>query len=149
MSEWLELDPTKLNVGTQKEIRGVQVNVHLSPYDVPDGVRGYFDKKLNRFVIEFRYMGQEDPNESVDRIDHQRHVRAIVGRHSRRLYRIEIDTISLQVKAVGLQFVNEIDAAFQGLEADTKKPLQRDRLHVTREAFKTYYDKLSQELGAT
>ncbi len=36
----------------------IEVGILISPYDIPDGVRGGYDGDLKRFVVEFRYIGK-------------------------------------------------------------------------------------------
>jgi hypothetical protein len=99
MSEWQLLDPNTLSSPQKREVRGVQINVLISPYDVPQGIRGSFDRDLNRFVIEFKYMdGEPTRKEHADK-----YLAAFVGKSSGRLYRIEVDVVSLKASAVELR----------------------------------------------
>jgi hypothetical protein len=121
MSEWLKLDPRKLNPARREQIRGVEVEVFLSPYDVPDAVRGDFDDEVRRFVIEFKY---PTGGETLVSSDDDRHVRLFTGRHSGRVYRIEVDVEALEAKAVGLRvhgpkLIEEVDEA---IDRAVRKP---------------------------
>ena len=61
MSSWVRVDQDLLNSEPQTDqIGGVTVNVYFSPYDVPGWVRGYQDTVRDRFVIEFRYLSQDE-----------------------------------------------------------------------------------------
>jgi len=101
MQEWMRLDPATLNRSFQERIRGVQINVLLSPYDVPLAVRGYFDKSLDRFVIEFKYLGDEP--EAKRKLKQDENITLRVGQNSRRLLGIEVNVHRMEVRAVGLQ----------------------------------------------
>jgi hypothetical protein len=100
MSEWIKLDPEKFSSSGRenKRDKGVELSISLSPYDVPDAVRGFYDKRLQRFVIEFRYISSEDWELRL----HRDHVNFRVGRNSGRLYGIEIDLREWQARHVEL-----------------------------------------------
>jgi len=71
----------------------------MSPYDIPQAVRGEFDEDRKRFVIEFRYIS---PEETASRqIDE--HVILHVGENSGRLCGIEADVEAMNVNAVLLR----------------------------------------------
>lgn len=99
MTDWIPIAAGEVNKPRSETIRGVKVNVYLSPYDVPDGVRGYFDAKKKKFVIEFKYIAEEPKRSEV--VDE--HVSVTVGRRTGRLHAIEVDTVRLKANAVMLQ----------------------------------------------
>lgn len=102
-SEWIELDPDILNESTpQLNDNGVEVVVGLSPFDIPEAVRGYMNAQLNRFVIEFRYLGEEErrvPQKLNDFINLR------IGENSNRPYEILIDVTALKADTVKLLVV--------------------------------------------
>src|SRR6266853_4092407 len=71
----------------KRQLEGVKVDVLVSPYDVPEGVRGFVSKDHKAFLIEFKYISQED---TIDRPQSES-VKLRVGRNSGRLYAIELD----------------------------------------------------------
>lgn len=97
MSEWVELDADDLNPPRTETFQGVQINVFLSPYDVPEGVRGYSEKS-GWFVIEFKYIAEEP----LRRERPEPHLVLRVGKNSGRLYKIEVDVGALGAQAVAL-----------------------------------------------
>lgn len=97
--EWIELDPTDLDQPEDVLLDGVPVTLSASPNEVPHGIRGYFDQRLKRFVIEFRYIGEE-PWRRVP--DPARHVSFRLGRNSRRLYALEVDLNAAKERWVAL-----------------------------------------------
>lgn len=107
--EWIELDPTELDEPRDVLLDGVPVTLQASPNEVPDGIRGYFDRRLRRFVIEFRYIGEE-PWRRVPYPDH--HLAFRLGRNSQRLYGLEIDMNAAKEQWVSL--------ATQAIEAQKK-----------------------------
>ena len=95
MTDWILLDSDALNAPSHKNVGEVSVSTQLSPHDVPIAIRGgavgnKCGDKL--FVIEFRYLDDE-PWRLESRTDGI-HVR--VGKHSGRLYGIEIDPSIVQ-----------------------------------------------------
>ncbi len=111
MSEWVRLDSEKLNTPQQEAIRGVNITVRMSPYDVPEAVRGYYDEDQERFVIEFRYIGEEP----FRRKQKGKHITLRVGRHSGRLYGIEVDVKAMKAQSVDL-ILEVSDAVLQAID---------------------------------
>lgn len=111
MSEWVRLDAEKLNTPQPQAIRGVNITVRMSPYDVPEAVRGYYDKALGRFVIEFRYIGDELLKQKQE----GEHITLRIGRYSGRLYGIEVDVDAMRTQAVDL-ILEVSDAVLQAID---------------------------------
>jgi hypothetical protein len=104
MSSWQKLESKVLNEIQRDQLEskkddGVTVELAVSPYDLPIAVRGAFDKPKRRFVIEFKYIDQEDW--SLQRSDEFIDLR--IGKNSGRLYGIEIDADSLKADEVVLR----------------------------------------------
>jgi hypothetical protein len=97
MSEWIEVDLTEHEKAQKTLIRGVEVELYASPYDVPEAIRAHFDETKNRFIIEFKYVGSETTLVYV--FDH---VGYTVGKNSGRLYGMEIDVRALKADGVGV-----------------------------------------------
>jgi hypothetical protein len=78
--------------------RGVLVSYRVSPHDVPRAVRGSYNTQLDRFIIELRYLDNEETlSKKVDDF-----VVLRIGKNSRRLLGIELDTKKMGVETVGL-----------------------------------------------
>ncbi len=123
MSEWIELEPSSLGRNEHDQIDGVEIIVGLSPYDVPEAVRGGYDKDIGRFVIEFRYL--DDGEERVSDAQEE-DVVLLVGEHSKRLYAIHVDVDRLKAEKVGLKvLIPEVDEAIDKLG---RKPQYSGRL---------------------
>lgn len=115
---WIDLEPELLNQSQPHiEKSGVEVVVGLSPFDVPEAVRGYQNDALKRFIIEFRYLGESE-RQVPQQIDD--HVSLRIGENSNRLYEIQVDVDALQAKTVSLTFV--VNKAMQRLAEDKKNP---------------------------
>lgn len=63
MNTWLKLDQRSLNAPkVTSSSSGVRLEVSLSPFDVPEAVRGFAsNEEVGWFKIEFRYADSEDP----------------------------------------------------------------------------------------
>ncbi len=86
--EWIEVDPNTLDLSLDDDYSdGVHISVFVSPYDVPEAVRGCFDEDLNRFVIQFRYLDSEPWKRHAE----NEFVSLRIGKHSQRLHAIEVD----------------------------------------------------------
>ena len=133
MGEWIRLEDGKYNPPRKEVLRGVEVNVFMSPYDVPRAIHGEFDKASKRFKIKFQYIGDEVTTQK--KVDS--HVCVHVGKNSSRLYGIDVDVIGLDVQAVGLQIFN----AIAGLRSKPPK-FRRDNYSAAAEAIEDSKDKL-------
>jgi hypothetical protein len=87
-AEWIKLDPDRLDKPMRVRLRDTEVEVRVSPYDLPEAIRGYWSLNHRRFTIEFRYLAGEEPLAMLSEIDF---LTPYVGRHSKRLYRLDID----------------------------------------------------------
>lgn len=131
-SKWHPVKLTDSRRAQRRIINGVEFEVHFSPFELPDAVRGDYCSKRNRFVIQLRYPGPEE--RTVERRADD-HVTFVVGRFSGRLYEIMVDVNALNAQAVSLRTVvsEQVDRA---LTADV--PRSRDdrkgNLNVIREA---------------
>jgi len=128
MSEWVRLDVQQFSKPKRLKSHGVEINVVMSPYDVPEAVRGNFDQVLKQFVIEFRYIDDEP----VKREKHGEHIALRIGRHSGRLYGIEVDVNAMEADAVGLHVqlpkAPEVSAAvIQAINTLAHKPAKQPR----------------------
>ena len=130
MSEWVRLDSETLNTPQLEAIRGVNITVRMSPYDVPEAVRGYYDKALRRFVIEFRYIGDEPlkPKQEGE------YIKLRIGRHSGRLYGIEVDVDAMKAQAADLN-LKVSDAVLQAIDSLLlPKPSRHENYEVAKDA---------------
>jgi hypothetical protein len=113
---WIQIDPEELGLPQPETIRGVQVTVLFSPYDVPESVRGQYDQSLDRFLIEFSYLGgAETPRFST----FSQHVELGIGVRTGRLHQIRLNVKAMKVMGVCLDVRKakaEVNAAISELE---------------------------------
>jgi hypothetical protein len=125
MSDWIRLDPDQVTKATTETRRegGVQITVALSPYDIPQAVRGRFDRDLGRYVVEFQYIAEE-PWEKHTRDES---IALRVGKNSGRIYGVEIDVERAKEQRVGLHFnISKIVNKALDEEVTTKSPRSRN-----------------------
>lgn len=140
MSKWLQVDLDTETPEDRQLIRGVKVKLLVSPYDIPEAVRGFYDEQKHRFVIEFRYIGDE-PTELQPQ---DRHITLVVGKNSGRLYGIEIDVDTLKVEVVGLrmEIIKEVNEALDNLVQKSISPSRRDNYRLTKDAISARQEQL-------
>ena len=124
MNEWVRLDAEKLNTPQSQAIRGVNITVRMSPYDVPEAVRGYYDEAQRRFVIEFRYIDDEP----LQKKQEGAHITLRIGRHSGRLYGIEVDVDAMKSQAV------DLNQAIDSLASLPRKRSRHENYEVAKKA---------------
>jgi len=123
---WLQLDPVEFEDDQQQTINGVVFHISVSPYDIPSAVRGAYDEKKARFIIEFKYPSNESSRET--KVDE--HVTLRLGSNSNRIYAIEADIQAMEADAVLLQIDHLID------EASTNRSA-RPNYQVARQVIKS------------
>lgn len=148
MMEWLRLNRHNLNKPSRKSIRGAEVIVFMSPYDIPEAVRAGVDAATGRLVIQFKYSaGSEDPDEPLDTESKAGPVRLMVGRHSHRLYRVELDAVRLNVDQVEVHVLQKVDEAIDRLSENRRRPPNRGHYGVARKVIAERGGDLLKELG--
>lgn len=97
-TSWIPVVAHQQPLWKETNDRGVLVSYRVSPHDVPRAVRGSYDAQIDRFVIELRYLDNEDSlKKKVDDF-----VVLRIGKNSKRLLGIELDTKNMGVHTVGL-----------------------------------------------
>lgn len=136
---WIRVNPHDYDQPHEIGMGEVEVNVFISPFEIPRGVRGFYDDARKRFVIEFKYITHE-PSE-VDE-GGPPEIRTVVGRKTGRILGFEIDVDRLQATTVSLR----LGAIDQALEA-VRKHSSLKRPENSRIASKVLHDR-SEELFA-
>jgi hypothetical protein len=97
MPDWIQMDMEDFDTTRKATIKGVEVELFVSPYDVPEAVRGRYDSDKRKFIIDFKYVGDEATTTAEFE-----HVTYTVGESSARLYGLMIDVDTLEVGSVGV-----------------------------------------------
>lgn len=105
-TQWIDIDPEEIDAKERGAKKGIHLEFSLSPYEIPERVRGYYCEDLKRFVIEFRYMTDEP---LVERRVSE-HVSMKEGRNSGRLYDVLLDVDGLNVDRISAAISEAEDA---------------------------------------
>lgn len=111
---WVHLPLLKFTeIGRKEdEDKGVKIQLYVSPHDVPLAVRGFPDEKTGHFVIEFRYLDDEP----VATKQEGTNVLIRLGKHSRRIFAIELDLAELRAETVQLELMSVVRSAVRKLD---------------------------------
>ncbi len=113
----IALDPTKFIRTERIVIRGGQVEVSVSPYDIPERVSSDYNNSTHQFAIHFQYPVEDEPLEEI-----QAHkVILRVGKHSQRLCGIVLDTSGLAQRS------NELKGLVKAAVAELTNRKSRER----------------------
>ncbi len=138
MKDWIKLDTSELNRQEESNVHGVAITVGLAPCDVPDAVRGYYDRDIDRYVIEFNYLDEGDePRIASWQSDL---LTLYVGEHTGCIYEIHVDAKSLGADAVRLKV--QIKKAMDGLATTDRYAAQRRHYELAKEAISRHADEL-------
>lgn len=120
-------------------LSNANVQLSVSPYDVPEAVRGFFDKQNNKFIIEFKYIGSEPTAIRTS----EPHIGLRIGENSGRLYGLELDLKALEPKSAPLQFgVGKVKQAIDALINDPKQQSRHNNYVLVQQALQFAQDKL-------
>ncbi len=98
MNTWLPVQEREFDKSNSKTHDGITIQVSLSPYDIPEAVRGFREANTPWFVIEFRYISSEPTR--TQELD--QNLALILGRHSGRLFAIRMNVEALKAQKVKL-----------------------------------------------
>ncbi|UJS17258.1 MAG: hypothetical protein L3J17_15300 [Candidatus Jettenia sp.] len=142
MSKWLQVNPDAEEFTKRPQTKGSKVKVEflVSSYDIPEAVRGSYNKEKDRFVIEFKYIGDEPTKEQPQ----DNYVTFVIGKNSGRLYGIEIDVKALRVEKVELRMKikDEVKKTLNNLIQKPINRLRQDNYRLTQKALSEIEDEL-------
>lgn len=95
MSEWVRINPAKFNRPRRENIRGAAVEMFASPYEVPSAMRGGIDHDSGNYILEFKYIGGDEPLFIVEPVSD---LKLTLGRNSRRIFKLELAPKATGVK---------------------------------------------------
>lgn len=131
----------------KKIVGGVECSISLSPYDIPQAVRAYEDKKNNFFIIEFKYPTDEEVSEKI----HNQFTRIDCGINSGRIYRLKFDLAELKKQMENQAFPNwktEIEAAMDDLSHKPSSNRLSEHYNLTKNVLLNHQDRLFPKLEA-
>jgi hypothetical protein len=147
MKDWIELQDIPEVRRPITEAPGLNIELSVSPYDIPQAVRGYVDEAKGSFIIEFKYPGEE-PTHGVELKDA---IRASIGNSSERIYKIEIDLRTLAPERIGLHLKQSVERLASSAidQMEDKTPENRVRYRINHAAIRNTDSKLFRGLGVT
>ena len=122
-----EDDLRQLNPVKTREEKGIKFGVMLSPYDLPEAVKGEYNEDRSIFEIRFRYLDEEKSKKH--KIDE--HISVLEGKNSGRLLGIDVD---VEKSGVGI-----IQLAIQTLKEQSShiKDQQKANYNAAQEVLST------------
>lgn len=114
MNPWIPLDANDLDEKHKGTRGGVVFNYSLSPYDIPEAVRGNYCPDSKKFIIDFKFITEET---LVERALTE-HANAKVGVNSGRIYSISLDITAKGVQAANAQIESTLNEAVVSLARD-------------------------------
>jgi len=142
MSDWLEINPKEFSASEHVQIRGVNIEVFLSPFDLPEAVRGSYDRDAKKFLIEFRYIGGNEPL-ATDMLESDT---ISIGKHSKRIYKIELGQVGLtEGEKIGLRLIlPKVNAVLESLEHNRDSARRAGNYRVAKKILQQRAEKLFQ-----
>jgi hypothetical protein len=128
---WLSLTGPQVPITKEvsRVVGGVECKVSLSPYDVPQAIRGYEDKEKHWFIIELKYLTEEPIIEKQP----DEFTRIEIGRNSNRIYRIKFDLKAIE-EQLKKQFPHLVTAAMDAAR------VAMDPSHERNSRLSDYFD---------
>jgi hypothetical protein len=144
MTDWVPLNAKTLALPKHRTIRGVDITLVVSPYDIPDAVRGEYNKDLQRFIIEFRYMSDEPWEHSK----YNDNIVLRIGRNSGRLYGIEVDIHALPDQRIDLRMnvAKAVTNAINGLAHQSEMVRRREHYEIAKDAIQEKQNQIFESL---
>jgi hypothetical protein len=145
MTDWLPLNANTLAPPKHRTIRGVDITLVMSPYDIPDAVRGEYNKDSHRFIIEFRYMSDEP----WERSKYNDKVLLRIGRNSGRLYGIEVDTRAPFAERIDLRMnvAKTVKNALHEFSHQSGRPQRRENFEIAKDAIEENENEIFESLA--
>ena len=122
--QWVEIPSNEVDDFLRQSSARLQFSIRMAPHDIPNAVRGYFDEKIQRFVVEFRYIDEDEP---WRRSKSDSPVILRIGKHSERLLGLEIDVQELKADSVGVRIMPQDIAEQASVAIDSfvhKRPIR-------------------------
>lgn len=91
-TSWNFIPVSEINKPVKETVAGVTLEVVAAYHDVPVAARFSYEESLSEFVIHLKYLTDPEPTKSETEGD----VTLEVGKHSKRIYIIKINTRAFQ-----------------------------------------------------
>lgn len=129
--KWEQFDRRELNQRVEKQMaNGIRLEISASPYDIPEAYRGYYCQDQKKFVVEFRYLGDEATTSRAL----GEHLTVEEGKNSGRMYRLLIDVDALEATSIEV-LLNNIQILPP--PANSRRASEVDRSRINRNILET------------
>lgn len=91
--QWIAIDPSRFRRTVEQKIGAATVVSSASPYSVPQAMSTYDDKQSGAYVLEVKYIGAEEPTETLM----AENLRFMRGKNSGRLLKVYVGHTSSMV----------------------------------------------------
>ncbi len=133
--DWIPVDIGSLPTNQRSLENGVEINVGLSPYDIPEAVRGFNDPDSQHFVIQLKYMNGDET--LVPKL-HSQHLTLMVGEQSGCIYEIRVDVRGLSAESVRLNLmIPRVGKEIKKIEEDRWFNADKRHYEVVRQAIES------------
>jgi hypothetical protein len=126
----------------RRNLQGVRVDLLVSPYDVPSALRGEYLRDKGCFLIEFKYISNEETYEKPE----MENVTVRLGRNSGRLYAIELNVKALKATSVELRIkiAEELKNVLTHLIEQPRSQLRSSNYSMAKEAVEMHQEEILQ-----
>jgi len=118
MNNWINVSQSDVNKPLEKKVRGINVVMMISPFDVPVASRYGLNSKTNEFVVEFKYLASSEYTKVVDHADG---VKFELGCKTGKVFKVLIDNNHFQT--------NGYDSVDVSIELGLKEALREINEH--------------------
>jgi len=136
MSDWIATDIKQLQETHKKPADEADIQIILSPFDVPEALRGFYDTKASRCIVEFRYGDIDGDGESLIAQRPDDRITIKIGAHSRRIYRIEVKGDPDACVSVSTSD-NDLDEVLMRMSENVKSWRESANYSVAKDLFKS------------
>ena len=141
MNRWTTIKTEEFSRSRKTADEGIKIEISLSPYDVPEAVKGSYCSEHRKFIISFKYLTKESTKSR--RIGDYILVKEGVG--SNRLIEMEIDVTALNVEEIKLEVAPILKDFYESLPRPSysdplNHPISRER--VTGEIIEKYRNEI-------
>jgi|ERR1041385_2162210 hypothetical protein len=120
MTDWIILNREELRESSDPKSKSLTINIYASPYDIPEGVKSFMDDTKTYINIQFKYLNEE----KTEPVTEDRLVSLEIGKQSRRLHKIIIDTREIVGGSCSIDIVSKIAlAAIERMMNIRKSPI--------------------------
>lgn len=136
LGEWIKVDATSLPADDVEVAEGVEIRVGLSPYDIPEAVRGNVDPNTGTFTIELKYLSERHEPTEMTRLDDS--VSFETGVLSQSLHKIHVNLMSIGCENVTVKLVSKLQKRLSRYNTDLFPKKRQTQLKAAEKTMAKY-----------